>query len=306
MSIEYRKATSDRMKKNKLVVSKLTSKMGFDENMGKADWPKIRRILNFSYQLVPKEKGIKFSKIETETAKMFLSESENSSKENIILYIHGGGFVSGAAEASKGYTYSLAKCSNNPVYAVEYALAPEDPFPKGFNDCVNAFDELSTMYPDAKITLVGESAGANLCLAVALKRKETGKIACVIVHSPIVDFTGSMDRKGYMIDDFIIKKGCMGPLKEMYVVNNDVADPYISVILGDYKDFPPVFITCDINETLYADAKALYKKCEEEHIKVRMIEMEGAFHAFAAIGISTPEAKDVLNDNVSFIKECLL
>lgn len=47
---------------------------------------------------------------------------------------------------------------------------------------------------------IGESAGANLCIAVALKMKD--KVSSVIVHSPFVDFTGSLERSEHEIDDF--------------------------------------------------------------------------------------------------------
>lgn len=305
MSIEHRIVTSDEMKKNIRTVKKMTNGMGFDENMGKVNWSMVRRISNFGYQFMPREKGVKFSQIKSGKTKALLSEYGNTNKENIILYIHGGGFVSGAAKASKGYSSMLAKYSGNPVYAVDYALAPEQPFPTGFDDCVNIFDFLVNQYPNSKITLVGESAGANLCLAVALKRKETGRIACVLAHSPIVDFTGNIDRSEYAIDDFTVKEGCLIPLRRIYIGDADVFNPYISVIYGEYKGFPPTFITCDSNETLYADAKVLYDKCIAESVKVRLIEVEGAFHAFATIGTGSPETQKILEENIAFMKECL-
>lgn len=65
-------------------------------------------------------------------------------------------------------------------------------------------------------------------------------------------------------------------------------------IFDDYVDFSPTSIICDHNETLYADAKALYKKCEQLGVDVEMIEMKGTFHAFAPIVTGSPETKQIL------------
>lgn len=302
MSIHTREVKSNQMIKNIRTVKLMTSKMGFDENMGKVNWAFVRIISGFGYQFMPKEKGVRCEKIRLGGKNALLSQYGKTDSRNIIMYIHGGGFVSGSAKASKGYCSMLAKYSGFKVIAVDYALAPEHSFPQGFDDCYNAFCEISKLYPDAKIALVGESAGANLCLALALKVKDTKKVSSVIVHSPIVDFTNSLDRSEHTIDDFTVKEGCLKPLNEIYVKNSDAKNPYISPIFGNFEGFAPVFITCDYNETLYADSKALYKKCTEASVTATLVEVKGAFHAFATIGTGTPETTKILKENIEFIK----
>lgn len=303
MGIQTREAKSEEMRKNIRTVQHMTKGMGFDENMGKVNWSFVRVISNFGYQFMPKEKGVKYKKIRLGNTKALVSEYGQTNDKNMIMYIHGGGFVSGSSASSKGYSSMLAKYSGCKVIAVDYRLAPEHAFPNGFDDCYNIFCEIIRMYPEAKVTLVGESAGANLCLALALKVKEMGKLSCVLVHSPIVDFTGNLDRGEHEIDDFTVKEGCLKPLNEIYVGNNKADNPYISPLFGDYENFPPIFITCDYNETLYADAKSLYKKCEQLGVDVELIEMKGAFHAFATIGTGTPETKQILEENIAFMNK---
>lgn len=305
MGIQIREAISEEMKKNIRTVQHMTKGMGFDENMGKVNWSFVRMISNFGYQFMPKVKGVKFKKVRLGNTKALISEYGQANNKNIIIYIHGGGFVSGSASSSKGYSSMLAKYSGYKVIAVDYALAPEYAFPKAFDDCYNAFEEIVYLYPEAKITLVGESAGANLCLALALKTKEMKKVSCVLVHSPIIDFTGSLDRKEHDVDDFTVKEGCLKPLNEIYVGKNKANNPYISPLFGDYNGFPPTFITCDYNETLYADSKALYTKCEQEGVDVELVEVKGTFHAFATIGTGTPETRQILEENIAFMNKYL-
>ena len=47
------------------------------------------------------------------------------------------------------------------------------------------------------------------------KSAEMDKVCCVLVHSPIVDFTGSLDRTEHKVDDFTVKEGCLKPLNFM-------------------------------------------------------------------------------------------
>ena len=65
MTIEIRKAESKEIKKNIQTVRKMTKGMSFDENMGKVNWRLVRIISNFGYQFMPKEKGVRFQKINT-------------------------------------------------------------------------------------------------------------------------------------------------------------------------------------------------------------------------------------------------
>lgn len=303
MAIHIRESQSEAMKKNIRTVQQMTKGMGFDENMGKVNWSFVRAISNFGYMFMPKEKGVKYKKIKLGNIKAIVSEYGQTSSENIILYIHGGGFVSGSAASSKGYCSMLAKYSGYKVIAIDYALSPKYAFPNGFNDCYNAFNEILRLYPNAKIALVGESAGASLCLSVALKAKSTEKISCVLVHSPFVDFTDSLDRTEHKINDFTVKQGCLKPLNQIYVAGNKADNPFISPIFGDFSGFPPTFITCDYNETLYADSKALYDKIADAQIDVELVEVKGAFHAFATIGTGTPETKRILEENIAFMNK---
>lgn len=301
MAKEYIEATSESVQKRSRLVKKVTGKMGFDSNMDKANWKVIRKLLSLSNQMMPKASEVIFRKMKSDKIKAIISEPEKVNEDHVIMYIHGGGFVSGSAASSRSYTSALAKKSGCRVIAIDYALAPENPAPAAFNDCCDAFTEIVSHHPNAKISLVGDSAGANLSLALALKMKNTGKIASVSVHSPMIDFSDSMDRSQHPIEDFIIQQGCLQPLVRMYVKENDLRSPYISPYYGDFENFPPTFITCDTNETLYADAVALYDLCEKAGVDVDLIEVRGTFHDFGTIGIGTKEANWILKQNVEFI-----
>lgn len=335
MNKKYVKIESEEMKHVISFVKKMTKTMTFDENMESADWPRARRRNNLFYKLMPRQNNVKFGTADIGNHGALLSEysvsdnkflsvrslrklitkadleemnKEGSYHENqidnncIILYLHGGGFVTGSAFVCKSYCSMLAKFSKCRVYAAEYSLAPEKPFPYGFDDCCKAYEDIVKIYPDSKIIVMGESAGGNYSLALTLKYKNQGRIAGVIVHSPTVDFSGKLDHTKNINKDFIVKPGAGDALRRMYVGNNDSKNPYISPYYGDFAGFPPLYITCDVNETLYADAKALSEKCDLLGVDVTFVEFEGGYHACAISGTNTPETAEILRDNIMFIK----
>lgn len=296
MSIERIQIKSKEMKGVIRFVKAMTQSMTFDENMENANWPKQRKRNNFFYRLMPRRKDVKRSKKNIgNLGALYAEPADGASREDIIIvYMHGGGFVTGSAFVCKSYVSMLSKYSGCRVYAIEYSLAPEKPFPHGFNDCCKAFEDIMACHPNAKFILTGESAGGNYSLALTHKYKDTGKIIRVIVHSPTVDFSGSIDHTQNENKDFIVKLGCNAPLTRMYAGTHDLKDPSLSPIYGDFNGFPQTLITCDTNETLYADSKALYEKCIEAGVDVTMVEFTGGYHACAVSGSNTPETLYVL------------
>jgi epsilon-lactone hydrolase len=89
-----------------------------------------------------------------------------------ILYFHGGGWHAGTAAALRPVTWRLAKQSGITVYAIDYRLAPEHPYPAGLDDCVQAYTALLEQgIPASSIVVAGDSAGGALTFALALRLK---------------------------------------------------------------------------------------------------------------------------------------
>ena len=90
----------------------------------------------------------------------------------VILYLHGGGYIAGTAESERKMTYKFAELCQGRVFALNYRLAPQSPFPAALMDAFIAYKYLTDPPPTAlhkavdpqKIVIGGDSAGVNVVI----------------------------------------------------------------------------------------------------------------------------------------------
>lgn len=306
MSVEIRKATSQEMKNTIQSIVRMQGKMGFDENMEKANWRMVRFVSNMGYRLMKPQKDVKCHKGRINRIKVDICEPVNQSGDDIIMHIHGGGGVSGSARASRGYCSQLAKESSLTVISVEYALAPEHPYPAGLNDVYDCYCGILEKYSNANISVIGESAGAYYCMALLIRciNRGTKLPSGIVLNSPVAMFETGRDLSfGVNPETTMVTEGAIGPLKRMYAAGADVRNPELSCIYDDHADmYPPIFITCDAHETLRADAQMIHDICEKAGRKVHLVIIDGTFHAACTTGYGTPETAQILKESCEFMK----
>lgn len=88
----------------------------------------------------------------------------------VLVYLHGGGFVLGGLDSHDDVCAELCAGARIEVVAVDYRLAPEHPFPAAFEDGWAALRAVAST--NAEIIVGGDSAGANLAAALALKARD--------------------------------------------------------------------------------------------------------------------------------------
>ncbi|KAJ3339847.1 hypothetical protein HDU93_007732 [Gonapodya sp. JEL0774] len=120
-----------------------------------------------------------------------------------ILYIHGGSFVTGHplqtchAMASLLYLLRTEENLNTRIFALEYPLAPENPYPAASDASVRAIRWLIDVVGIENLIIIGDSAGGNLTLSSILRLRDQFPPAAYLHHivgcvpiSPYVDFLG--------------------------------------------------------------------------------------------------------------------
>lgn len=188
--------------------------------------------------------------------------SKNLKFNGIILYLHGGGYISGNMEYAEGFATILAAQNHISVCSVAYRLAPENMFPAALDDAFMAYCYLmENGYENKKIVLCGESAGGGLvyALALKLKAKQIPMPCGIIAISPWTDLSLSGTSYKYNKDkDPTMTKERLSFFAHKYTDN--INSPFVSPLLGDLTDMPTSLIFVGGDEIMLSDSVDLHKK----------------------------------------------
>ncbi|KXT05094.1 hypothetical protein AC578_7573 [Pseudocercospora eumusae] len=215
----------------------------------------------------------------------------------VVLYFHGGGCVLGGVDEDDGLVSRHAKDTGLVFVSAEYRLAPQHPFPAGFNDCVEAANwcianaERLGSQPD-KVLLMGVSAGATLALAAALKliddKKDDhlqGVVACqpFTIHPDAVpeEFRNSYKSYDEHAEHTVDTKAAMKTFLELH--DAPLTDPYIFPVWNQsLKKLPCVYLCAAETDTLRDDARALKTLLDRNSVPNYDDEYEKLPHFFFA------------------------
>lgn len=233
---------------------------------------------------------------------------EGANRQKVILYVHGGGYVSGSCSDHRGFVSKFAKNTGVTNLIYNYRLAPENPFPAALDDSVKIYQWLlQSGYLPADIVIAGESAGGGLCLALLLALKAKGIVfpAAAVAISPWADLTCSSD--SYKTKNRLSP----APLNSWVVFSNHYAGknpadmPLISPLFGDLKGLPPLFIVSGTDDELYEDGEKFSKKAEDAGVKVTFRKGEGMTHCYPLLAPMFPEATEAMDEITGFIGQHL-
>ncbi|NNF80686.1 MAG: alpha/beta hydrolase [Rhizobiales bacterium] len=90
----------------------------------------------------------------------------------LVVYAHGGGFVVGGLESHDDVCAEIADFAGCEVLAIDYRMAPEHVFPAAVDDCWTVYKWAAERAD--RIVLAGDSAGAKLSAAIAIKARDEG------------------------------------------------------------------------------------------------------------------------------------
>lgn len=214
-----------------------------------------------------------------------------------LLYLHGGGYVAGSISYAKGFAGVLASKTGVQTLCLAYGLAPEHPFPGAVEDALSAYRYLLAQNFEPKnITLVGESAGGGLIVALCLRLKALNlpMPARLIPISPWVDLSlsGGSHEQNAKKDPALTTEELEG-FASAYAPN-DREDPLVSPVFADLKGLPPCRIYVGEDEILLDDARLLHQRLTDDGVPSTLRVEPGMWHAYVLYGV--PEANEVLEE----------
>ena len=233
-----------------------------------------------------------------------ISGSVNRGTDRILIHLHGGGYVSGSTRGNASIPTQVAIASGIVVVSVEYRLAPEHPFPAGLDDVIAVYQSLLEHYLPAHVGLFGESAGAGLAAATALRLRDEGKPlpAALALIAPFADLTGSGD--SMTSNDGIdpdLDWHSLAPGAAAYAADHDPTHPYLSPVFADFSGLPPMLVQAGSLEVLLDDAIRIGRGAEEAGVDVTLDVREGLWHCWH-FDPALPESQRACADIAGFLQ----
>ncbi|WP_156840878.1 alpha/beta hydrolase [Novosphingobium aquimarinum] len=220
-----------------------------------------------------------------------------------ILYVHGGGYVLGSAAAYRGLASQIATRVSRPVFVVDYALAPENPFPAAYDDVSRAYVALAEM-ASGKVALMGDSAGGGAVLSVAMHVSQGAPApVAVVAYSPWVDpaLEGESVRSRGDVDP-ILTEDALSAGARQYLAGADPSDPRVNALKGDFAKLPPVRIDVGDDEILLDDALRFEALAGEAGRQVETHVWKGMVHVFPANVGMLKASGQALDGTAEFLK----
>jgi epsilon-lactone hydrolase len=226
-----------------------------------------------------------------------------SDSGNVILYLHGGGYVSCTPQTHRPITASLARLARCRVFSLDYRLAPEHPFPAAVDDAAAAFRWLvASGVPAMKIAVAGDSAGGGLVLAMMLRLRSLGHAlpACGVCLAPWVDLTGT-DKYQNSGSCSMFQPADVATFALLYLNGAPAETAEASPLFSDLSGLPPLLIQVSSTELLLDDAVRLHRKAENCGIVSTLSIYPGLPHVWQIFTPLIPEAKTAFAEIASFM-----
>ncbi|EGP85143.1 uncharacterized protein MYCGRDRAFT_101090 [Zymoseptoria tritici IPO323] len=244
--------------------------------------------------------------------------SSGAAPRSLFLHIHGGGWVLQSEAYQDIMLQSYADRSSLLVISVGYRLAPEDPYPKGNEDCYDAagwlVDHAKEEFGVELEFIGGDSAGAHLsaltCFWLMENRREW-KGKGLVLSFGAFELSGFLPHVHNIEAPVVIDHDIMTKYIEAYLPNRTAEqrrDPWISPLYADLAkmNLPPALFLCGTADPLLDDSVFMSAKWAMSGAESILKIYPGGCHGFTFFPVGQTETTEAaLKDIETFVTERL-
>jgi acetyl esterase len=182
--------------------------------------------------------------------RLYRGGTGTGSRVPLVVYAHGGGFVTGNLDTDHAHCVELARAADCLLVSVDYRLAPENPCPAALDDVEAAFrhavDNCADLDVDAsRIAVMGRDAGAALVASLTQRMfdEEGPPVLVQILHQPMLDSDATPSRR-----EFQRTPGLNGPAVSRawghYLGHATATGQHVPAHRANLEGLPPTFVSC--------------------------------------------------------------
>ncbi len=222
----------------------------------------------------------------------------------VILYFHGGGWVTGTLDTYDASDRALANGTGAIVVSVQYREGPENRFPAAQDDADTSYNWLlnnaaSLGGDPRRVALAGESAGGNLAIDTAIWARDThlpAPVAELLVYpvagtdlnTPSYNETTNAIPLNRAAIEWYVAHFTSGPI--------DLQDPRLNVVgKASLAGLPPTTIVSAEIDPLRSEGEALAQKLKAAGVDTEQRTFPGVTHEFFGMGAVVGQAKQAVD-----------
>ena len=230
----------------------------------------------------------------------------------IVLYMHGGGFLTCGANTHDRLVTKLSAYADTPVLVMNYRMLPKHSIGEAVDDCYDGYRWLRGRgYGPDQIVLAGDSAGGYLSLALAQRLlHEREQLAAIVCMSPLMQIA-KVPKQAHAN----IRSDAMFPAKAFDAFVDLIAKAGQRRILDGRPEkiyepldhieagLPPTLIHVSGSEVLLHDALLAARRLAAAGVAVQLRVWPGQMHVFQIAAPLVPEANRSLRQIGNYIRE---
>ena len=223
----------------------------------------------------------------------------------LLVYFHGGGWVTGSLDTHDGVCRSLANRAGCTVVAVDYRMAPEHRFPAAVEDAWAAVKWAAALDPPA-LAVGGDSAGGNLAAVMALRARDEGgpRLALQLLVYPVTDH--DFDTGSYVenADGFVLTREGMRWYWDHYLPEADArTHAHASPLRAENVQgvAPAVVLTCEY-DPLRDEGEAYAQRLAEAGVPIVCRRYDGLVHGVYRWQGKVRRAWELIDDSAAALR----
>jgi acetyl esterase len=228
----------------------------------------------------------------------------------VLVYIHGGGWVLFSIDTHDRLMREYAARAGCAVIGVDYSLAPEARFPRPLDEVGQVLDWLRAEgagqgLDTDRVAIGGDSAGANLSIATALRLRDAGRadLKALLLNYGAFDNVIRPSHDRYDGDDYMLTTAEMMDFWSDYLGGPiDVADPLARPLLAGLHGLPPAFLCIAACDILVDENHEMAHRLAEAGNAVCAVTYAGATHSFLEAMSISPLARRAIDDAAGWLR----